>query len=322
MHSPHSPHSAPILLAGTIGIDTIITPTTRAERVLGGSASFAAAAARLFVEKIDVLSVIGEDFPTEYWDDLNGKDINLDYVDRVPGPSFAWTGQYEVNMNRRKTVAANDHVMLNWGVKVPEPLRKHPVIAVTCMVPERQLEFISQCESPRLIISDSMDKWISRQPEWLDKVIARSHVTMMNEDEAKGYASTGSIVEAGEYLLSKGAKYAIIKQGEYGSTLFSRTEEGSLSIFRCPAWPLKAVIDPTGAGDSFLGAMAGYLATLPSLSPGFDEMKTAVVLGTIAASFTCESFSADSLFSMDESKFRTRLEEFLNMVRIPSTPDF
>lgn len=318
-----SSSSAPILLAGTIGIDTIITPSATAEGVLGGSASFAAVAARLFAEKIDVLSVIGEDFPERYWDELNASGINLHHVDRVSGPSFAWTGEYEVNMNKRRTVSALDHVMLDWKVRVPEQLRKHPVIAVTCMVPERQLEFISQCESPRLVISDSMDKWINRQPEWLDKVISRSHVAMMNEDEAKGYASCTNIMEAGEFLLSKGAKHAIIKQGEYGAILFSRTSEkhGTPSIFRCPAWPLKSLIDPTGAGDTFLGAMSGYLSTLPSLSPTFEEMKTAIILATVAASFTCESFSADSLFTMDHDKFQERLRAFLDMIRLPRELD-
>ena len=172
-------------------------------------------------------------------------------------------------------------------------------------------------EDAALVLSDSMDKWLRRQPELLDAVISRSHITMMNEDEAKEYAQASTVLEAGEFLLSKGAAYAVVKQGEYGATLLGRDVGGNLRMFRCPAYPLKTLVDPTGAGDTFLGALAGYLSTLPPGLPPFEEVKKGIVYGTVAASFTCESFSADALLSMTKETFRRRLEEYAEMCRLP-----
>ncbi len=307
--------SAPILLSGTIGIDTIITPTARAESILGGSACFAAAAARLFANSVDILSIIGQDFPLEWLETLKKQQINLDYVDRYNGPSFAWTGEYFENMNQRRTVSARDSVMLNWEIQVPQPLRTHPIVVASCMVPARQLQFLEQCHHPQLVLTDSMDKWIDRQPQWLDAVMERSHIVLMNEDEAMRYTKAHSLIEAGRRMLDRGPRFAIIKQGCNGAILVGRDElHKELQIFRCSAWPLEQLVDPTGAGDTFLGALAGYLANRePNLTPSFDDMKRGVVRASIAASFTCESFSADSLFHVTPAIFEKRLAAFYAM---------
>ena len=274
--------SLPLLITGTIGIDTIITPRGRAEGVLGGSVSFAAVAALLFADRVDAVSIIGEDFPVHYEEALAAKGLCMDGVERKKGPSFAWTGEYFDNMNKRRTVCANDSVMLDWQVNVQEALRSHPVLVCCCMVPAQQLKCMEQCPDASLVLSDSMDKWLRRQPELLDAVISRSHITMMNEDEAKEYAGASTILEAGEFLLSRGATYAVVKQGEYGATLIGREKDGRTRIFRCPAYPLKTLVDPTGAGDTFLGALAGYLSTLPEGLPSFEDMKRGIVYGTAA----------------------------------------
>lgn len=309
--------SLPLLVTGTIGIDTIITPRGRAEGVLGGSVSFASVAALLFADRVDAVSIIGEDFPVYYEEALAAKGLCLDGVERKKGPSFAWTGEYFDNMNKRRTVCANDSVMLDWQVNVPDALRRHPVLVCCCMVPAQQLKCMEQCPDASLVLSDSMDKWLRRQPKLLDAVISRSHITMMNEDEAKEYAGASTILEAGEFLLSRGASYAVVKQGEYGATLIGRGKDGRTRIFRCPAYPLKMLVDPTGAGDTFLGALAGYLSTLPEGLPSFEDVKRGIVYGTVAASFTCESFSADALLSMTKETFRRRLEEYAEMCRLP-----
>lgn len=307
----------PLLVTGTIGIDTIITPRGRAEGVLGGSVSFAAVAALLFADRVDAVSIIGEDFPAHYEEALAAKGLCMDGVERKKGPSFTWTGEYVDDMNKRRTVCANDAVMLEWNVHIPESLRSHPVLVCCCMVPAQQLKCMEQCPDAALVLSDSMDKWLRRQPELLDAVIRRSHITMMNEDEAKEYARASTVLEAVEFLLSRGAAYAVVKQGEYGATLAGRDSEGRLQVFRCPAYPLKTLVDPTGAGDTFLGALAGYLATLPPGLPSFEEVKRGIVYGTVAASFTCESFSADALLSMTAETFRKRLNEYREMCRFP-----
>ncbi len=310
--------SQPLLVSGTIGLDTIITPRGRAEGVLGGSVSFAAVAALLFADRVDAISIIGEDFPAHYEEALTAKGLRMDGVERKSGPSFSWTGEYFDNMNKRRTVCANDSVMVEWDVRVPEHLSRHPILVCCCMVPAQQLKCMEQCPDARLVLSDSMDKWLRRQPEWLDAVIARSHITMMNEDEAKEYAKAATVPEAGEFLLSKGAKYAVVTQGDYGATLFGRAEDGQLLIFRCPAYPIKQLIDPTGAGDTFLGALSGYLSTLPEgRLPNFEEVKRGVVYGTVAASFTCESFSADALLSITPVTYRASLADYLSMCRMP-----
>lgn len=242
----------------------------------------------------------------------------MDGVERKKGPSFAWTGEYFDNMNKRRTVCANDSVMLDWQVNVPDALRGHPVLVCCCMVPAQQLKCMEQCPDASLVLSDSMDKWLRRQPELLDAVISRSHITMMNEDEAKEYAGASTVLEAGEFLLSRGASYAVVKQGEYGATLIGRGEDGRTRIFRCPAYPLKTLVDPTGAGDTFLGALAGYLSTLPEGLPSFEDVKRGIVYGTVAASFTCESFSADALLSMTPETFRRRLAEYTEMCSMPA----
>ena len=310
--------SLPLLVTGTIGIDTIITPRGRAEGVLGGSVSFAAVAALLFTDRVDAVSIIGEDFPVHYEEALAAKGLCMDGVERKKGPSFAWTGEYFDNMNKRRSVCANDSVMLDWQVNVPDALRGHPVLVCCCMVPAQQLKCMEQCPDASLVLSDSMDKWLRRQPELLDAVISRSHITMMNEDEAKEYAAASTVLEAGEFLLSRGASYAVVKQGEYGATLIGRGEDGRTRIFRCPAYPLKTLVDPTGAGDTFLGALAGYLSTLPEGLPSFEHVKRGIVYGTVAASFTCESFSADALLSMTPETFRKRLAEYTEMCSMPA----
>lgn len=306
---------ARILVAGTIAIDDIITPSRQASDLLGGSAAFASVAARLFALDIDVLSIIGSDFPEHYRRTLERKGINLDGVTRRDGPSFHWTGEYFDDMNKRRTVKVSDDVMLGWNLEVPQAWKHHPVVIASCMVPARQLELIMQCREPQLVLSDSMDKWITRQPELLDAVIARSHICTMNEAEAKIYARCSNLIDAGEHMLTKGARYAIIKQGEYGSALFGRRSDGSPELFRCPAWPLREVVDPTGAGDTFLGAIGGYLSTFPDLNPSFDSMKKAVIRATVASSFTCESLSADALIAMTRDAFEQRLAEFISMIR-------
>ncbi len=308
--------SSRILLAGTIAIDNIITPSDKAMGVLGGSACYAAVATRLFLPEIDVLSVIGTDFPTHYRNNLEQHGIHLDEVTVKAGESFTWTGEYFDNMNTRRTNHANDEVMTGWRVHVPASWQNHPVVVASCMVPARQLELLEQSAQAKLVLSDSMNKWISRQPELLDAVISRSHVCTMNEEEAKEYARSSNILDAGEFLLGKGTKYAVIKQGEYGSILFGRDTKGNLLLFRCPAFPIRRLIDPTGAGDTFLGAMGGYLAGLKTYDPDFSQMKQAVIRATVAASFTCESFSADALFAMTPGDFSRRLDEFKSIIAI------
>lgn len=307
------PDALPVLVGGSIAIDNVKTPSAEEKNLLGGSASYASLAASYFTNPVHLVGVIGTDYPPEHLAMLEKHGVSLDGVERSEGASFTWSGEYFQNMNDRTTHNVAVNVLEDWEVRLPEPLAASPVVVLANMSPDNQLQMLEQCNHPdRFVLADTMDLWIEIAREPLERVLQKIDLLVINETEAREYAATTNLVEAGAVLRDKGPTYVIIKLGEFGAVLFGPPEVNH-GLFRCGAFPLREVADPTGAGDTFLGALAGYLASLGTTDYQFSQLRDAVVRGTAMASFTCENFSTRRIEDLDEGELLGRLEIFREM---------
>ena len=329
--TPHSalptPHS--ILIGGTIAIDHVKTPHAEAANLLGGSAAYAALAASYFGSPVDLIGIIGHDFPEEHLTMLESRGISLTGVERSAHESFTWSGEYHANMNERTTHSVGLNVLENWEVKVPAASAAATIVVLANMSPDNQLQMLAECgitdasdtsssSTPRFVIADTMDLWIEIANARLHEVLPHLDLFVLNEGEARELAGTSNLVKAGRILIEKGPRNVVIKLGEFGAMLFS-SESGAVNaesgvnnphFFRCSAYPLDTVADPTGAGDSFLGGMAGYLNAQGPPPYAADTLRQAVIHGSILASFTCEAFSTRSMEALNPGDLETRIEHF------------
>ncbi len=306
--------SARALIIGTIAIDTLQTPQGRANSVLGGSGPYAALAARLLSANIDLMGIVGSDFPAEYSLALETRGVSLRHVERREGQTFAWCAEYEDDMNKRRTLSTTEGVQEGWAAEVPAALRGHELAVATNVRPHIQLAMLRQCEKACFSMSDFMKSWLLRERDAVDEILAHVDLALMNDEEACAFARTDDSLEAGYALLEAGPRYAVVKHGSAGATLFHRTPEGDTRLFRCPAWPLVHPKDPTGAGDAFMGALAGYLTgCLNGGNPSWEDMKRGIAIATVVAASVCESFGMVSLFSMSRSELAKRIEQFYQM---------
>jgi len=269
-----------VIVGGTIAIDNVKTPKAEAKQLLGGSAAYASLAASYYSKPINLVGIIGKDYPEKHLEMLEKNGVTLDGVERSDQDSFTWTGEYMENMNDREVLAN--------------------------MSPDNQIEMLEQCDGEhRFVIADTMDLWINIAKERLAEVLTQIDVLVLNESEARMFTDENNLIVAGEELLGTGPQFVIIKMGEFGAMLFGQNGER----FRCHAWPLLAVNDPTGAGDSFLGALAGYLSSLEKETFGADDIAQGMVRGSVVASYTCESFSTQKLQSVTREDIDARLSE-------------
>jgi sugar/nucleoside kinase (ribokinase family) len=320
MSSPTASTTPPsaIVIGGTIAIDHVKTPEAEAANLLGGSAAYAALAASFFSGSVSLIGIIGHDFPQEHLAMLEGRGISLDGVERSENESFTWSGEYHANMNERTTHRVGLNVLESWQVKVPAASAAAAIVVLANMSPDNQLEMLSQCgfgnsergNQERFVIADTMDLWIEIANDRLHEVLPHLDLFVLNEGEARELAGTSNLIKAGRLLLEKGPGHVVIKLGEFGAILFSAGEDSAVELFRASAWPLEAVADPTGAGDTFLGAMAGYLAAqgAPPYAPA--AIRQAIVQGSMLASFTCEAFSTRRLEGLSAEDLAERLELF------------
>ena len=293
-----------VIIGGTVAIDNVKTPTAEAKNLLGGSASFASLAASYYTDKVNLVGIIGHDYPAEHLAMLESHGVDLKGIERSESESFTWTGEYMENMNDRETHAVALNVLEGWEVKVPGAIADSNIVVLANMSPENQLQMLSQCNAEnRYVIADTMDLWISIANEQLHKVLQNIDMLVLNESEARQFAETPNLILAGETLLAKGPKHVIIKLGEFGAVLFGADGK----MFRLHAWPLKEVADPTGAGDSFLGGMAGYLDNLENDTYSFSDISQAMARGSVTASYTCEAFSTLKLQEVTKDDLDTRL---------------
>ncbi|MDP0492275.1 MAG: PfkB family carbohydrate kinase [Verrucomicrobiota bacterium JB023] len=305
--------SLPIVIGGTVAIDNVITPAAKHENLLGGSASFASLAATFFSKPVNLVGIVGKDFPAEHLSMLESRGVCLNSLERSEGESFTWTGEYFNSMNDRKTLSVGLNVLESWSVKVPGPAADSPIVVCANMSPQNQMEMISACKAEnKFVLIDTMDLWIEIANAELHEVLKQVDLLVINESEARDFAQTKNLVTAGKILREKGPKYVVIKLGEFGAILFGPQEDHH-GLFRCGAFPLEDVQDPTGAGDTFLGGLAGYLASLGKTEFTFEELRDGVVRGSVLASYTCEDFSTRRLESLTEAELLARLELFREM---------
>lgn len=313
--SEASRSQAAVIVGGTIAIDHVKTPEAEAADLLGGSAAYAALAASFFSKPVSLIGIIGHDFPRPHLDMLESRGISLDGVERSENESFTWSGEYHVNMNERTTHRVGLNVLENWQVKVPASSAAAPIVVLANMSPDNQIEMLGQCglgpagngaRDARFVVADTMDLWIEIANDRLHEVLPHLDLFVLNEGEARELAGTSNLVRAGRILLEKGPRHVVVKLGEFGAMLFS--EDGG--IFRASAWPLESVADPTGAGDTFVGAMAGYLAAQGAPPYSAAQLRQAVVQGSILASFTCEAFSTRRLEALSLADLEQRLQAF------------
>ena len=299
-----------LIVVGTVAFDQIETPFGNSDKIVGGAASYISlAASYLTGMDINLVSVIGDDFPNAFLDKLKAKGINQEGLQIKKGEkSFFWSGKYHYDMNSRDTLDTQLNVLADFDPVLPESYKNCEYLMLGNLDPAVQLSVIEQLnQRPKLIVLDTMNFWMDIAMEKLKEVIARVDVLTINDEEARQLSGEYSLVKAANKILTMGPSYLVIKKGENGALLVNH--EG---MFFSPALPLEEVKDPTGAGDTFAGGFIGYLAQSGDLS--FENMKRAVVLGSAMASFTVEEFGTDRLLNLDEREIDVRIQRFVDLV--------
>lgn len=290
-----------VLVVGTIALDSVKTPFGEKREILGGSAVYAAVAASFFSETT-LIGPVGNDFPSQYVEFLRSRKIDLSAVQKLDGPTFRWGGFYEYDMNQAHTLETKLNVLSQFDPKIPEALRSIPYVFLANVDPELQLRVIGQINRPKILVADTMNFWIESKREVLHEVIKRVDFMVMNDGEIRQFMETPNIPLAARRLIELGCKGVIVKKGEHGALLFTDSTH-----FSAPSYPQEMLRDPTGAGDSFGGAFIGYLAKTGDLSEG--NIRKAVILGSVMASFNIEDFSLDRLKRLKRKEIAERFEE-------------
>ena len=278
-----------ILVVGSVALDTVETPFNRVEEVLGGAASFFSTAASLY-NQVNLVAVVGSDFPQEFLDFWRSRPISLDGLQIREGHTFRWTGRYHMDMNARDTLDTQLGVYAGFHPVLPPAYLESELLFLANIQPQLQMEVLRAAPHTRLTVLDTMELWIMTEREQLTEVIKRVDVLLMSEEEVRQYTGRASILAGVRDLFALGLKYAIVKQGSYGALLFGK--DGT--YFSAPTYPLEEVIDPTGAGDAFAGGFLGYLSTVvpqADASYAVADLRRAVVHGNLIGSFACEDFS-------------------------------
>ncbi len=299
-----------LLIVGTVAFDAIETPFGKTDKILGGAATYIGLSASTFGINSGIVSIVGGDFPQEYLDMLQAKNIDTSGIEIVKdGKTFFWSGKYHNDMNSRDTLVTELNVLEHFNPKVPEHFKDSKIVMLGNLHPSVQMSVIKQMtEKPKLVVLDTMDFWMNvALPELLD-VLKKVDVITINDEEARQLSGEYSLVNAAKKIHEMGPKYVVIKKGEHGALLFS---EGKM--FYAPALPLAEVFDPTGAGDTFAGGFSGYLAKTDNIS--FDNMKNAVIYGSNLASFCVEKFGTERMQNLSKEEIENRLEQFKHLTQ-------
>ena len=298
-----------LITVGTMAFDAIETPFGKVDKIIGGSATYVAYAAANFINPIQQISIVGYDFPQEEMDELTARGVELDGVEIVKDKkSFFWSGKYHMDMNSRDTLVTDLNVLEDFNPIVPDSYQGAEFLMLGNLMPKLQLDVIKQLKKrPKLIVMDTMNFWIDIAIDDLKEVIKNVDVLLVNDAEARQLSGELSLVKAAKKIMEMGPDFLIIKKGEHGALLFHESQ-----VFFAPALPLEEVFDPTGAGDTFAGGFIGYLAKTKDIS--FDNMKTAIIVGSAMASFCVEKFGPERLKEITKTDINARIAEFVQLV--------
>ncbi len=297
-----------VLVVGSVAIDSVETPFGRADRVVGGSATFFASAA-CHLTPVQLVGVIGEDYPVERLAPLADHGVDLSGLERAPGESFHWRGRYRHDLNQAETLETRLGVFSHFRPKIPPAFRRAPFVFLANIDPRLQLEVLAQVEAPRLVACDTMNFWIESRRGDLISLLGRVDLITLNDGEARQLTERSNLVHAARWILERGPRYVIIKKGENGAFMFTRD-----STFFAPAYPLETIFDPTGAGDSFAGGFMGYLARTGDLSDA--NLRRAVIVGSAMGSFAVERFSNERLLALTPDDLERRVGAFRELVAV------
>jgi sugar/nucleoside kinase (ribokinase family) len=296
-----------VLIVGTTALDSIKTPKAENPRLLGGSASHAAVAASFF-SPVKLVGGVGEDFPKKYIELYRRHKIDLEGLQILPGKTFHWSGEYELNMNNRRTLATELGVIETYSPTLPKSYQTTPFVLLGNIAPALQHRVLDQMQRAKFVVADSMDLWLNIALPDLLKLLKRIDGFVLNDSEAHQLTKEDNVFTALKKIHALGPKYVIIKKGSHGSIL-----SGPKGFFICPAYPLSKVVDPTGAGDSFVGGMMGYLATAKGSVD--SNIRRAVVYGSVTASFCCEGFGLNATTKTKRADIEKRVKELEKLTK-------
>jgi sugar/nucleoside kinase (ribokinase family) len=297
----------PLLVVGSVALDSVETPTAKRDDILGGSAVFFSYAASYFTP-VKLVSVVGEDWPSEHTELLQQRNVDTSGLEvRAGAKTFRWRGKYQPNMNDRDTLEVHLNVFGDFDPVLSENFRKSKIVFLANGSPVVQAKVLDQVAKPKLTVADTMDLWIREQNDDLRALLKRIDGLVLNDSEAKLLTGEENLVLAGHKVREMGPRFVVVKKGEHGAVFFSQDE-----TYVLPAFPTDRVVDPTGAGDSFAGGMMGYLAAEDDFGPA--TMKRALAYGILVASYNVEDFSLDRMQEIDRDDIERRMEEYKRML--------
>jgi sugar/nucleoside kinase (ribokinase family) len=299
-----------LLIVGTVAFDAIETPFGKTDKILGGAGTYIGLSASNFELQSAIVSVVGDDFPQEYLNLLSARNIDVSGIDIVKGgKTFFWSGKYHNDMNSRDTLVTELNVLADFNPIVPQNFKTADVVMLGNLHPIVQNSVLDQMEvKPKLVVLDTMNFWIDCALEDLLNVIKRVDVITINDEEARQLSGEYSLVKAAAKIQTLGPNYVVIKKGEHGALIFHNKE-----VFFAPALPLEEVFDPTGAGDTFAGGFAGYIAQTGNVT--FDNMKSAIIHGSNLASFCVEKFGTERMLTLTKKEVVERLKQFKSLTQ-------
>ena len=300
-----------LLAVGTVAFDQIETPFGRRDRALGGSATYLTLASRFMTDAVNLVAVVGSDFPEEYVEVLRSRNVNLDGLERrADQKTFAWGGRYHFDLNNRDTLFTDLNVLSEFHPTLPGHYTDAKIVCLGNLDPSVQAHVMDQTTSADLVLCDTMNFWIENTPDALDELLGRVDCLVINDSEARELAGEPNLIVAARKIRERGPRILIIKKGEHGALMFVEN-----TVFSVPAYPLEDIQDPTGAGDAFMGGFAGYLSGCSSIT--LDALKNALVYGSVVASFTVEKFGPEGLYDLTRAQIMERIGAFRDLTTIP-----